>query len=318
MRWLAIVLLIAGCSRGPDETALRAQVQAAIDKSFKPGLLELAALKRQGSSPLGAERVLVYYNATLRLREGYDFKDWEGLSPASLAQALGANERGVFGVKAKENQPGDLLRVYGSGIFERSGGAWVAAAPGGPVSARAGRPRQRRTIHELKRYLDQLAAQVDIGPPGIDAEADKIIAEEIDRALRAINRRRAHAELLTFAAGPVDGEYARVVDAILGTIAKRGRKVHVISVETQGSIENALLVGRGQADFAVMQSDVAWLAATGAGPFAVDGPLKRIVALGSLYLNRCTSWCPQPPRFTAWRTCGTSASTSACRSLGRG
>ena len=31
MRWLAIVLLIAGCSRGPDETALRAQVQAAID-----------------------------------------------------------------------------------------------------------------------------------------------------------------------------------------------------------------------------------------------------------------------------------------------
>jgi len=80
MRWLAIVLLIAGCSRGPDETALRPQVQAAIDKSFKPGLLELAALKRQGSSPLGAERVLVYYNATLRLRDGYDFKDWESLS----------------------------------------------------------------------------------------------------------------------------------------------------------------------------------------------------------------------------------------------
>jgi TRAP transporter TAXI family solute receptor len=285
MRWLAIVLLIAGCSRGPDETALSAQVQAAIDKSFKPGLLELAALKRQGSSPLGAERVLVYYNATLRLREGYDFKDWEGLSPASLAQALGANERGVFGVKAKENQPGDLLRVYGSGIFERSGGAWVAAAPGGPVSARVPvDPGNAAPSTSSKRYLDQLAAQVDIGPPGIDAEADKIIAEEIDRALRAINRRRARTqELLTFAAGPVDGEYARVVDAILGTIAKRGRKVHVISVETQGSIENALLVGRGQADFAVMQSDVAWLAATGAGPFAVDGPLKRIVALGSLY-----------------------------------
>jgi len=285
MRWLAIVLLIAGCSRGPDETALRAQVQAALDKSFKPGLLELAALKRQGSSPLGAERVLVYYNATLRLREGYDFKDWEGLSPASLAQALGANERGVFGVKAKENQPGDLLRVYGSGIFERSGGAWVAAAPGGPVIARAPvDPGNAAPSTSSKRYLDQLAAQVDIGPPGIDAEADKIIAEEIDRALRAINRRRARTqELLTFAAGPADGEYARVVDAILGTVAKRGRKVHVISVETQGSIENALLVGRGQADFAVMQSDVAWLAATGAGPFAVDGPLKRIVALGSLY-----------------------------------
>ena len=285
MRWLAILLLLAGCSRGPDEAALKAQVQAAIDKSFKPGLLELAALKRQGSSPLGAERVLVYYNATLRLREGYDFKDWEGLSPASLAQALGANERGVFGVKAKENQPGDLLRVYGSGTFERSGSVWVAAAPGGPVIARApAEPGNAAPSTSSKRYLDRLAAQVDIGPPGVDAEADKIISEEIDRALRAINRRRARTqELLTFAAGPADGEYARVVDAILGTVAKRGRKVHVISVETQGSIENALLVGRGQADFAVIQSDVAWLAATGAGPFAVDGPLKRIAALGSLY-----------------------------------
>jgi TRAP transporter TAXI family solute receptor len=285
MRWLAVLLLLAGCSRGPDEAALKAQVQAAIDKSFKPGLLELAALKRQGSSPLGAERVLVYFNATLRLREGYDFKDWEGLSPASLAQALGANERGVFGVKAKENQPGDLLRVYGSASYERSGKTWVAAAPVTSASARApAEPGNAAPSTSSRRYLDQLAAQVDVGPPGIDAEADKIISEEIDRALRAINRRRARTqELLTFAAGPADGEYARVVDAILGTIAKRGRKVHVISVETQGSIENALLVGRGQADFAVMQSDVAWLAATGAGPFAVDGPLKRIAALGSLY-----------------------------------
>jgi TRAP transporter TAXI family solute receptor len=33
----------------------------------------------------------------------------------------------------------------------------------------------------------------------------------------------------------------------------------------------------------VVQSDVAWLAASGAGPFAVDGPLTRISALGSLY-----------------------------------
>lgn len=286
MKWFSVLLLfLAACSRGPDEELLKAQVQTALDKSFKPGLLELAALKRQGSSPLGAGRVLVYYNVSLRLREGYNFKDWEGLSPASLAQALGANERGVFGVNPKENQPGDVLRVYGSGTFEQSGGAWVAAAPVTPATARApADPGNAAASTNSKRYLDRLAAQVDIGPPGIDAEADKIIAEEIDRALRAINRRRARTqELLTFAAGPADGEYARVVDAILGTVAKRGRKVHVISVETQGSIENALLVGRGQADFAVMQSDVAWLAATGAGPFAVDGPLKRIAALGSLY-----------------------------------
>ena len=39
----------------------------------------------------------------------------------------------------------------------------------------------------------------------------------------------------------------------------------------------------GQADYALLQSDVAWLAASGAGPFALDGPLKRIAALASLY-----------------------------------
>ena len=131
-----LLLLLAACSRGPDQAALRSQVQGQIDKSFKPGLLELSALKRQGSSPLpaaesGAPRVVVYYNATLKLREGYDFKDWEGLSPATLAQVLGAREKGVLGVKAKESQPGDLLRVYGSGTYERAGDKWVAVASAG-------------------------------------------------------------------------------------------------------------------------------------------------------------------------------------------
>jgi len=284
------IILLAACSRGPDEAALKSDVQGRIDKSFKPGLLELAALKRQGSSPQpkaesGAERVLIYFNATLQLKEGYDFKDWEGLSPATLAQVLGGREKGVLGVKAKENQPDDLLRVYGTGTYERSADRWVAvAAATQDVSRAPADPGNAAASISSKRYLDQLAAQVDIGPPGIDAQSDKIISEELEHAMRAINRRRARTqELLTFLSGPADGEYTRVVDAIIGTVSKRGRKVHVISVETQGSIENALLIGRGQADYGIIQSDVAWLAASGAGPFAVDGPLTRISALGSLY-----------------------------------
>ena len=288
--FIVLLLLLAGCSRGPDEAALKSDVQSRIEKSFKPGLLELTALKRQGSSPLpksesGAERVLVYFNATLKLREGYDFKDWEGLSPATLAQVLGGREKGVLGVKAKENQPGDLLRVYGSGTYERSGDAWtaVARAPG-EVSPAPADPGNAATSSNSKRYLDRLASVIDTGPPGIDAKSEAIISEELDQAIRAINRRRARAqELLTFVSGPADGEYTRVAEAIVGTVARRGKKAHVITVETQGSIENALLIGRGQADYGIVQSDVAWLAASGAGPFAVDGPLARISALGSLY-----------------------------------
>jgi TRAP transporter TAXI family solute receptor len=287
---LSLLALLAACARGPDEAALKAQVQQQVEKGFKPGLLELVAIKRQGSSPLpsaagGAERVLVYYNATLRLREGYDFKDWEGLSPATLAQVLGGREKGVFGVKAKENQPGDLLRVYGTGTYERSGEGWraVAVATRETTPAPAD-PGNAATASNAKRYLERLVSVVDVGPPGIDPVSDAIVSEELEHALRAIERRRARAkELLTFVSGPADGEYRRVVDAMIGTVARRGRPTHLITVETEGSIENALLLGRGQADYGLIQSDVAWLAATGAGPFAIDGPLTKIAAVGSLY-----------------------------------
>jgi TRAP transporter TAXI family solute receptor len=285
--FLAIAFLVtaAGCSRGPDEAALRSELQQKIDKSFKPGLLELAGLKRQGSSPLPGGRIVVYYNATLRLKEGYDFKDWEALSPATLAQVLGGRERGVIGVKAKENQPGDLLRVYGSSVYERSGDAWNAVAGAQrDVSRAPADPGNAAQATESQRYLERLASQVNIGPPGIDPRSDKIISEELEQALRAINRRRARAQdLATVASGPAGGEYARVVEAILGTVAKGGRKVRVLAVETEGSIENALLLGRGQAEYGLVQSDVASLAVQGLGPFAADGPLTRLAALGSLY-----------------------------------
>jgi TRAP transporter TAXI family solute receptor len=284
-RILLIALLLAGCARGPDEATVKKQVEEQMAKSFKPGLLELAGLKRQGSGPLPDGRVVVYYNATLRLKEGYDFKDWEGMSPATLAQVLGGRERGVIGVKAKENQPGDLLRVYGSAIYERTGEGWTAVAGAQRDVAKApADPGSAAPSIASQRYLEQLAAQVNIAPPGIDASSDKIISEELEQALRAIARRRARSqELATIAAGPAGGEYAQAVDAVIGTLAKRRGKVRALAVETEGSIENAVLVGRGQADYGLVQSDIAWLAASGAGPFAVEGPLAKLVALGSLY-----------------------------------
>ena len=280
-----LLLLLAACSRGPDQATLQKQVQGQIDQSFKPGLLELAALKRQGSSPLPGGRMVVYYNATLRLKEGYDFKDWEGLSPATLAQVLGAREKGVIGVKAKENQPGDLLYVYGSGTYERSATGWTAVAGlQRDVSPAPPDPGNAAASTQAKRYLDRLASVIDVAPPGIGPRDEAIVSEELERALRQIDRRRARAQdLLTFASGPAGGEYTRVATAIIGTLEKGRRKAHVLAVETEGSIENARLLGRGQADYGLVQSDVAWLAASGAGPFAVDGPQTRLAALGSLY-----------------------------------
>ena len=54
-------------------------------------------------------------------------------------------------------------------------------------------------------------------------------------------------------------------------------------METQGSVENVWLLDRGDADFALMQSDVAALAAAGEGPFARGGPIATLRALASLF-----------------------------------
>ena len=143
-RILGIVVLVMlglmGCSRGPDISALQSQVQERLTQQLKPGLLEVIAVKRQGSAPLPAagedgERVVVYHNLTLRFAEDYAFGGWEKLSPASLTYLLGATEKGVIGIKP-ENKAGDLLYVYGSTTYERRDGAWqsVASAAAGSTS----------------------------------------------------------------------------------------------------------------------------------------------------------------------------------------
>ena len=148
MALLALLAATASCSRGPDAGDLRAEVKGKLDQHFKPGLFELVGLRRQGSSPLpasdtGKKRLAVYYNATLKLNQGYDFGNWEGLSPGTLAQVLGATEKGIYGVKAGESRPGEVIKVYGSSTYEWAGDRWQASTPSRPASPRSARPGMR-------------------------------------------------------------------------------------------------------------------------------------------------------------------------------
>ena len=192
----------------------------------------------------------------------------------------------MFGVKAKENQPGDLLRVYGSGTYERSGERWTRSRrPDATCRPRPTDPGNAAAAPSSKRYLDRLAGVVDVGPPGIDPQSDAIISEELEQACARSSRRRARAkELLTFASGPADGEYARVVEAILGTAAKRGRKVQVVGVETAGQRRERA------AARAAARPTTASCKATSPGwrppapvPFARRRAAHALAALGSLY-----------------------------------
>jgi hypothetical protein len=90
---VAGLLLVAGCARAVDESRLAMDVQNRLDRDLAPELFDLVALRREGSAPLPAAesqapRVIVYFNATLRLARDYTFGGWEQLAPSSVAYAL--------------------------------------------------------------------------------------------------------------------------------------------------------------------------------------------------------------------------------------
>jgi TRAP transporter TAXI family solute receptor len=285
---LALALLV-GCARGPDEATVRREVQEKLTKQVKDDLLEVTSLGRKGSAPLpsgeqGTKRLVVYYNAVLRFRQDYDFGGWEKLSPASLGYALGATEKGLFGIKP-QNRAGDVLYVYGTSTYEWSGGAWtsVAAAPGAVTTAPD--PENTAPPSRSKQLIDRLAAMVSVPPPGVDPRQDEVIAEELDRATENIQRRLARRRhVYTFASGPRGGEYARFGAAFVESVKKLRPEVAVRNVETEGSVQNTWLLARGEADYAIVQGDVAAEAVAGRGPFARGGgPLTTLRALGSLF-----------------------------------
>src|SRR4029453_11998359 len=80
---LALVLLpLAGCTRGADESRLQADLQTRLNRDVKPGLFRIVTLKRLGSAPMpagesGKPRVVVYFNTTLELAQGYSFGSWD-------------------------------------------------------------------------------------------------------------------------------------------------------------------------------------------------------------------------------------------------
>lgn len=298
--------LLAGCSRGPGEASLHREIQEKLDRQVKPGLLEVVSLHRRGSSELpasenGGKRLVVYYNATLKFREAYAFGSWERLSSSSLVYILGANVKGIFGIKA-QNQPGDILHVYGSSTYERSDGTWksIASAPGAvtdpPAIGNTALPQRS------KQLIDKLAMMVDLPPPGVDPSVDRIISEELDKAARGIERKLdRRKQSYTFAGGQRGGEYDRFGRVLVESLKKAGVKADIRNLETEGSIENAWLLFRGEADYALIQNDVATHAVTGKGQFGRCGPLSNLRALGSLFPEPVHIIVPSYSRILAIR-----------------
>ena len=270
--------------RGPDEDTLAGDLQARLDAVFGQPLVEVATLRRQGSAPYraapdGSRQVIVYFNAGLRFVAAYDPSDWESLSPALIANALGATDRGIFGLAPGRHEPGAAFRSHGSLVYRKAGDDWVpsderllatAVDAGGPPS---GTPGADELVQRLAKIVMQSPTT-----RGADRE---IITEEIDRALRNITLRlqREH-EGVAVAAGPAGGEYWRFLTSVTqGLPESAGIQV----VATEGSVANAFLIQSQRARIGVMQSDVAAAAVTGQGVFAETGPLSHLRAVASLF-----------------------------------
>jgi NMT1-like family len=321
---IVLVMTAIGCSRGPDTPALRAEVQGKLDQRFKPGLFELVGLRRQGSAPLsrseaGAQRLAVYFSATLKLTQGYDFGNWEGLSAGTLAQVLGAAEKGLLGVKAGESRPGELIRVTGAPPMSGRATGGKTSRPRRPASPKMPAPGDAAPSSRAKQLIDRLAALVDTPTPGIPPSDEEMISEELDHALRAITARRERREhVYPFASGPEGGEYYLIAESVIARVSRLGGKVKVGNLATQGSVENARLIGTREADYALIQSNVAAMAFAGEGPSPKEAPSRRSGPSAACCPNPCTSSSPPPRESGRSRTSAASAWRSGRGTLAPG
>ena len=284
---VSMALLMAACARGANEERLQKDLQDRLNKDVKPGLFEVVGVRREGSAPMpatesGADRVVVYFNATLKLSDKYQFGGWDQLGPASVAYALGATEKGVFGL-SKDNQPGDLVRAYGSAIYEATADGW-APKPAEVAAAKAAPDLEAAPPSLSKQLIDKLAAMVELPPPGVPPQQDEIIAQELAAASENIERRVKRREhTFTIATGPEDGEYARFGATLIAAVNQTAPDVKLRQRPSPGSVENAWLLARGEADYAIVQGDVAAAAVAGEGPFDRGGPLTTLRAVGMLF-----------------------------------
>ena len=285
---MLLVVLVAGCARGADEARIRTDLQAKLDRDVKKGLFEVVALRREGSAPLpaantGAQRVVVYFNTTLQLAHDYSFGAWDQLGPSTVAYALGATEKGVFGLQP-QNRARDLVRAYGSAIYEHSPDGWVPVAAVPTRATAAPNIEGTAPPSRSKQLIDRLAAMVELPPPGVPPQEDDIIAEELARASENIERRvQRRSHTFTLASGPEDSDYARFGVSLLAEINRIAPGVKLRQRHSEGSVDNAWLLARGEADYALVQADVAAAALAGEDVFARGAPLANLRAVGGLF-----------------------------------
>ncbi|MCK5799021.1 MAG: TAXI family TRAP transporter solute-binding subunit, partial [Deltaproteobacteria bacterium] len=281
------------CRQGPAADDLKQALQSRLDKRFGKALFAITALSRKGHYPLAAhdgdERVLVYYDATLRFSRAHKFSAWNQLNVGSLISVLGTTPLGVRGVKPKGNARGDDLTVHGALAWARGGHGKKAkknqSTSWRPIPFLPGKAQKRRGPGgdplPYRKRLDRIAT---IGKQLSKARKDKALASlthDLDGLVSQSERRLGQAlGWLTLATGRLGGEYDRQGRGLVRLLEAAGQKAR--AYRSAGSRDNLQLVARSEVLFAYAQNDVAALARAGRGVFE-GSPQPHLRALCSLY-----------------------------------
>lgn len=284
---LALVLVVAaGCRKGPGEEAVAARIQASLDEQLGEGTLRVEDLERRGSQPYtmdgdDRDRLVTYYDATLIFGEDYNFVGWEEPNVGSLTTILGATVRGVEGVASGGNRAGDHLEVHGAVAWVRGEDGWEQAAfapevEGGETHPDSEEPEPyRRTLEELGAVGARLVKRA--GPSGAMLLHRDLVRVRTRHEMMAVGL----DGVLTIATADPAGSYHPLGVRLADALTAAG--IPAQAFPTSGSEENVDLLTPRCADFAIIQSDVAELACSDrCGAVAAEGDCA-LRALGALF-----------------------------------
>ncbi len=293
---LFAALALVGCAPQPDAELVRQAVQQQLDAAFGARVLQIESFRRAGSQPLpGRDGRLVYFGAELKLVSDYHFGDWDKHNVGTLANLLGAGSKGISGLRAEGNLKGETLRVNGTASFLREGAnQWqlvptappqeiVATVP--PAAAGAAvlpRPKEAPPPSDAEQALEELRAllHTPTGPTLSTAARDEIVTEAAQAAVRQARARLLrNADTIALAAGPAGGAYDEVARALAARAARAGVSFELPN--SDGSVGNIRLLADGEAQFALVQNDVAMAAFHGRGRFggAAQPDLRAVASL---------------------------------------
>jgi len=280
---LGLLVLLAGCSGGPDVQALRRDVETRVAQAVPGDALVLQDLERRGSqrdqkAPAGETRRIVYYDASFRVQKDVDFGAWDAPGMAGLVSALGCGPKGVSGVQSGGNKVGDIVRAHGTALYKREGEQWVAVAGAGfrpkeaPAYATNAATGPAAVLEAMRKVIESVSKETSPAQMAI-------IEEELTAAHAAIRARLARAnEGYAIAAGPEQGQYLRFARALAEPNGPR-----TTPLVTFGGEENLELLRQGKVQVALAQADSALAAYEGTGAFQAKGPAPALRAIGSLY-----------------------------------